>query len=140
MASFEQDIAGPGTSVAAAAINHGPQTGATRSNSITAFAKISLRSPATMGGVRDIHVFRMRHCRRKLCAPSSLRTSDKPPRTNNTGRDRLSAAALRRWRYSPLARLRRKAGSQCHTYLPFAAKRTFLASPSSLRGRLRCGW
>ena len=72
-----------------------PPTGTARDRkAMTALPKMSLRSPATMcAAFATLTYSACGHSRRKLCAPSSLSTSDSPPRTSSVGS--FSAAGAR---------------------------------------------
>ena len=82
---------------------------------MTAPAKTSLRSPATMWAAPVTFTYSLcGHISRKLLAPSSLRMSDNPPRTSRVGSVRLRAqASSRSWRCFRSRRGARNFGSQC---------------------------
>ena len=65
--------------------------------SMTAFAKMSLRSPATMWAASATQTYSLcGHKLRKSCAPDSLRTSERPPRTSSVGSFSRDAQLLKR--------------------------------------------
>ena len=64
---------------------------------MTAFAKMSLRSPATMWAASATQTYSLcGHKLRKSCAPDSLRTSERPPRTSSVGSFSRDAQLLKR--------------------------------------------
>src|SRR5262249_51607549 len=91
-------------------------TGATRlRKAMTESAKMSFRSPATIwAALATLTYSACGHCLRKLCAPASLNTSERPPRTKSVGTVRWFAHACSRSRYAVRSpQERRRAGSQC---------------------------
>ena len=105
--------------------------------------KTSLSSPATMCPAPGTSIVRAPGTSRRMSSmPASLTTSDCAPRTSSVGMLRPDAAArrragaVRRCGSSPIVM---KAGSQCQYQRPSARRRTFLRSPSRLRGRRRIG-
>ena len=68
-------------------------------NAMTDSAKISLRSPATIwAAFATLTYSACGHCLRKLWAPASLNTSERPPRTKSVGTWRWFAHACSRSR------------------------------------------
>ena len=103
-------------------------------------AKTSLSSPATMWPARrDVDDLRHGGCGCRMSArPASLTTSDWRPRTISVGTvdraRRPRAGAPGRCRAAARRRSAMNAGSQCQYQRPSSCRRTFLRSPSRLRG------
>src|SRR5215475_14155009 len=76
------------------------RAGATRlRNAMTDSAKMSFRSPATIWAALATFTYSAcGHCLRKLWAPASLNTSERPPRTKSVGTLRWFAHACSRSR------------------------------------------
>src|SRR5262249_33835368 len=94
----------------------GQRAGATRlRKAMTDAAKMSFRSPATIWAAFATLIYSAcGHCLRKLWAPASLNTSERPPRTKSVGKVRWFAHACNRSRYAVRSpQERRRAGSQC---------------------------
>ena len=103
--------------------------------------KTSLRSPATMWPAFATFTYSLCGTGKELL--HALFADDVgTPSAHQQGRQRQPPRASRQ----PLmpavevARAGKKRGSQCHRYRPSSPSRTFLARPSRLRGRPRCGW